>query len=71
MYDRLTKQEYDDYCENAGLSEQEKQVLKLRYFLGKSVIEICDEMNISDSTYRRRKNKLLMQIMRYENKRNR
>lgn len=66
MYDRLTKQEYDDYCGNAGLSDQEKQLLKLRYFQGKSVVQTCDEMHISETTYRRKKNRLLMQIYRYE-----
>ena len=66
--ERLTKIELDDYCENAGLTDLQKQILRMRYFdpTEPTVIAICMELNISENKFHRNRRKLLAQIYKYE-----
>lgn len=65
--DRLTRPELEDYCNNAGLTDLQKQILKLKYFDSeeKNVIAICQELHISESKFYRNQRKLLNQIYKY------
>lgn len=66
--ERLTRIELDDYCENAGLTTLQKQILELRYFDPEepTVITICFQLNISEHKFYSNQRKLLNQIHKYE-----
>ena len=66
--ERLTKIELEDYCENAGLTDLQKDILRLRYFdpSEPTVVAICMELNISETKFHRNRRKLLAQIFKYE-----
>ena len=66
--ERLTRIELNDYCENAGLTQLQKDILRLKYFDDRdlTVVAICIELNISKSKYHINHNKLLSQIYKYE-----
>lgn len=68
--ERLTRPELDDYCDNAGLTALQKDILRLRYFDDgePTIVAICIELNISESKFYRNQRKLLDQIYRYEKK---
>ena len=70
--ERLTRPELDDYCENAGLTLLQKDILRMKYFDEDepTVVAICCELNISESKFYRNQRKLLSQIYRYEQRRN-
>lgn len=67
--ERLTKIELDDYCNNAGLTNLQKDILRLRYFDARdlTVVAVCLELNISENKYQRNLRALLNQIYKYEN----
>ena len=67
--ERLTKIELEDYFENAGLTELQKDILRLRYFDPRdmTVVAICLELHISENKYHRNLRALLNQIYKYEN----
>ena len=66
--ERLTKQQLDDYCENAGLTKRQKDILRLKYFDERdlSIIQICMELSISKTVYYISHDKMLQQIYKYE-----
>ena len=66
--ERLTRIELDDICENAGLTETQQQILRLKYFDPKepTVRAICIELNISENKFFREQRKLLGQIFKYK-----
>lgn len=66
--DRLTKPQLDDYCENAGLTKRQKDILRLKYFDERdlSIVQICIELNISKTVYYISHDKMLQQIYKYE-----
>lgn len=68
--ERLSIIELNDFCENAGLTKLQKDILKLRYFdeTEYSVGEICLKLHISESKFYRNQRKLLSLIYKYENK---
>ena len=68
--ERLTRPELDDYCENAGLTALQKDILRLRYFdeHEPTIVAICIELHISESKFYRNQRKLLSQIYKYEMK---
>lgn len=67
--DRLTRQELENYCDNAGLTIIQKDILRLRYFDERdlSVLQICNILHISERSYFREQKKLLTAIAKYEN----
>ena len=67
-HERLTRNEVDDYCANAGLTALQKEILKLRFFdeSEPTVTEICIRLHISESKFYRNQRKLLSQIYKYE-----
>lgn len=68
--ERLNIIELQDYCDNAGLTALQKDILKLKYFdeHDYSVIEICLKLHISESKFYRNQRKLLALIYKYEQK---
>ena len=66
--ERLTRIELDDYCENAGLTDLQKQILRMKYFdpTEPTVVAICMQLNISENKFHRNRRKLLAQIFKYE-----
>lgn len=70
--ERLTKIELDDYCENAGLTNLQKDILRLKYFDARepTVVAICMELCISENKFYRNLRKLLNQIYKYERLKN-
>lgn len=66
--DRLTRPELDDYCQNAGLTALQKDILRLKYFDENelTIVAICIKLNISESKFYRNQRKLLNQIYKYE-----
>lgn len=70
--DRLTKIELEDYCENAGLTNLQKDILRLKYFDPNepTVVAICMKLNISERKFYRNQARLLNQIYKYEELKN-
>lgn len=68
--DRLSSIELKDYCDNAGLTSLQKDILKLKYFdeHDYSVCEICLKLHISESKFFRNQRQLLSLIYKYESK---
>lgn len=66
--ERLTRIELDDYCENAGLTNLQKEILRLKYFdpHEPTVVSICMQLNISENKFHRNRRALLNQIYKYE-----
>lgn len=66
--ERLTKAELEDYCENAGLTKLQKDILRLRYFDENepTVVAICMDLCISESKFYRNQRKLLYQCYKYD-----
>lgn len=66
--DRLSIIELDDYCEHAGLTDLQKEILRLKYFDAHdySVTEICLKLHISESKFYRNQRKLLSLIFKYQ-----
>lgn len=66
--ERLTRIELDDYCENAGLTDLQKEILRLKYFdpHEPTVVAICLQLNISENKFHRNRRALLNQIYKYE-----
>ncbi len=52
---RCTRRQLDDFCENAGLTDRQKHIVKRKLFDGDEpmVVKICNELCISQSTYHR------------------
>lgn len=65
--ERLTKTELDDYFQNAGLTQLQKNILKMRYFDDDtpSVIMVCRRLHISETAFYYAQRKLLKQIKKY------
>lgn len=68
--ERLSSIELNDYCENAGLTNLQKDILTLKYFDAHnySVVEICLKLHISESKFYRNQRQLLSLIYKYESK---
>lgn len=66
--ERLTRIEYDDYIANAGLTVLQKEILRMRYFdpTEPTITSICMTLNISETKFHRNRRKLLAQIFKYE-----
>lgn len=66
--ERLTRYELEEYCENAGLTALQKDILRLRYYDDRdlSVVQICLELHISHNKFYSNHNKILKQIYKYE-----
>ena len=67
--ERLSRIELDDYCENAGLTNLQKQILKMKYFDPDepTVIAICFRLSISEHKFYSAQRALLRLIYKYEN----
>lgn len=70
--ERLTNIQLKDYCDNAGLTNLQKEILKLKYFdpSEPTVIAICMRLNISENKFHRNRRALLNQIYKYECQKN-
>lgn len=68
--ERLSSVELNDYCENAGLTALQKDILRLKYFDANeySVCAICHRLHISESKFYRNQRRLLSLIYKYEEK---
>jgi len=68
--ERLSIIELNDYCDNAGLTNLQKDILRLKYFdeHNYSVVEICLKLHISESKFYRNQRQLLSLIYKYERK---
>ena len=66
--ERLTRLQLNDYCENAGLTTLQKQILALKYFDPDepTVVAICMRLNISEHKFYSNQRKLLNQVYKYE-----
>ena len=66
--ERLSIIELNDYCDNAGLTNLQKDILRLKYFdeHNYSVLQICHDLSISESSFYRNQRKLLSLIYKYE-----
>lgn len=66
--ERLTKIELEDYCENAGLTQLQQDILRLRYFDKRemTIVAICLELNISSNKYEYNRKRMLNQIYKYD-----
>ena len=67
-FERLTKAELIEYCDNIGLTSLQKDILRLKYFDERdlSVVQICFELHISESKFYRNQRKLLTLIYKYD-----
>lgn len=64
---RINRIELEDYTDNAGLTETQIQILKLKYFdpSERSIVAICDQLRISTTKYSTENKKLWDAIDRY------
>lgn len=64
---RINRIELEDFTENAGLTETQIQILRMKYFdsAERSVVSICDELNISVTKYSKENRSLWDSIDRY------
>ena len=70
--ERLTRAELEEYCENAGLTKLQKDILRLKYFDENepTVVAICMDLSISESKFYRNQRKLLNQCYKYDLRKN-
>ena len=64
---RVNRIELEDYTENAGLTETQIQILRMKYFNSeeRSVVSICMSLNISVTKYSKENRSLWDSIDRY------
>ena len=64
---RINRIELEDFTESAGLTETQIQILRMKYFdsAERSVVSICDELNISVTKYSKENRSLWDSIDRY------
>ena len=64
---RVNRIELEDYTENAGLTETQIQILRMKYFDSeeRSVVSICMSLNISVTKYSKENRSLWDSIDRY------
>nr|DAW09701.1 MAG TPA: antitermination protein Q [Caudoviricetes sp.] len=64
---RINRIELEDFTENAGLTETQIQILRMKYFdsAERSVVSICDELKISVTKYSKENRSLWDSIDRY------
>lgn len=66
---RLTKQELERYSNEGGLTNLEKTILKRRFFDddNTTIVALCLELHISESTYYRAQRRIFKQICKLDN----
>lgn len=64
---RVNRIELEDFTENAGLTETQIQILRMKYFdsAERSVVSICDVLSISVTKYSKENRSLWDSIDRY------
>ena len=64
---RVNRIELEDFAENAGLTETQIQILRMKYFDSeeRSVVSICMSLNISVTKYSKENRSLWDSIDRY------
>ena len=64
---RVNRIEMEDYTENAGLTDTQIQILRMKYFDSeeRSVVSICMSLNISVTKYSKENRSLWDSIDRY------
>jgi hypothetical protein len=64
---RLTKAELEDIWENAGITQIQYEIIKLRYYDRNkyTVVKICDTLSISDGAYKYQLRQAVGQVNRY------
>ena len=64
---RVNRIELEDYTENAGLTETQIRILRMKYFDSeeRSVVSICMSLNISVTKYSKENRSLWESIDRY------
>lgn len=65
---RLTKKELDRYLNDGGLTNLQKTILKRRFFDddNTTIISLCLELHISESTYYRAQRSIFKQICKLD-----
>ena len=65
---RVNRIELEDYCNNAGLTALQCDILRLKYFEkdDMSIVAICLQLNISTSKYCKEAKELWCSIARYK-----